>query len=147
MDLKRTDVLLAPNSTRVLYRPFSAIDPQRALRIMARELALSDDEVEVLLENVLSEFHGRHYRLRQYFQGRFESVSEYLPTDEPLSESRQLLIGSYFTQEYALESAALFNPSMVWHPDLSGLPEGSKRHRRGTHFVDHFSQWYCRLAE
>jgi predicted GH43/DUF377 family glycosyl hydrolase len=38
-----------------------------------------------------------------------------------------LLLGAYFTQEYALESAALFNPSMVWHPDQSGLPEGSKR--------------------
>ena len=35
-----------------------------------------------------------------------------------------MLIGSYFTQEYALESAALFNPSMVWHPDQSGLPSG-----------------------
>src|SRR5205823_4760737 len=40
---------------------------------------------------------------------------------------RRLLIGSYFTQEYALESAALFNPSMVWHPDQSGLPAGSRR--------------------
>ena len=44
-----------------------------------------------------------------------------------MSESRRLLIGSYFTQEYALESAALFNPSMVWHPDQSGLPAGSRR--------------------
>lgn len=127
MDLKRTDVLLAPNSTRVLYRPFPALDAQRSLRIMARVLALSEAEVDELLDNVLSEFHGRHYRLRQYFQGRFECVREFLPTDEPLSENRQLLIGSYFTQEYALESAALFNPSMVWHPDQSGLPEGAKR--------------------
>ena len=38
-----------------------------------------------------------------------------------------MLIGSYFTQEYALESAALFNPSMVWHPDQSGLPPGARR--------------------
>ena len=48
-------------------------------------------------------------------------------TDTPLSESRQLLLGAYFTQEYALESAALFNPSMVWHPDQSNLAAGSRR--------------------
>jgi predicted GH43/DUF377 family glycosyl hydrolase len=50
-----------------------------------------------------------------------------LLTDQPLSDERKLLIGAYFTQEYSLESAALFNPSMVWHPDQSGLPEGSRR--------------------
>ena len=36
-------------------------------------------------------------------------------------------MGAYFTQEYSLESAALFNPSMIWHPDQSGLPEGSRK--------------------
>ncbi|QEF97368.1 Beta-1,4-mannooligosaccharide phosphorylase [Stieleria maiorica] len=51
----------------------------------------------------------------------------YLPTDTPLSENRQLLVGAYFTQEYALESAALFNPSMVWHPNQSNLAAGSRR--------------------
>lgn len=127
MDLKRTDVILKPNSARVLFRPFLLLEAQRALRIVARVTALSDDEVDRLLHNVLSEFHGRHFRLRQFFQARFEYAREYLVTDEPLSENRQLLIGSYFTQEYAFESAALFNPSMVWHPDQSGLPAGSKR--------------------
>lgn len=127
MDLKRTGVILKPNNARVLFRPFHLADAQRALRIVARITALSDDEVDRLLHNVLSEFHGRHLRLRQFFQSRFEFAREFLVTDEPLSENRQLLIGSYFTHEYALESAALFNPSMVWHPDQSGLPEGSKR--------------------
>jgi len=47
-------------------------------------------------------------------------------TDAPVSENRQLLSGAYFTQEYALESAALFNPSMVWHPDQTNVPPGSK---------------------
>jgi predicted GH43/DUF377 family glycosyl hydrolase len=50
-----------------------------------------------------------------------------LLTDQAVSENRRLLIGAYFTQEYSLESAALFNPSMVWHPDQSGVPKGSKR--------------------
>ena len=51
----------------------------------------------------------------------------HLLTDAPLTENRQLLLGAYFTQEYALESAALFNPSIVWHPDQSNLAAGSRR--------------------
>jgi len=127
MELKRTDIILKPNNTRVLFRPFQPTDPNRAMRIVARVMALSDEEVERVLELVLSEFHGRHQKLRQFFITRFENVREHLLTDEPVSETRQLLIGAYFTQEYSLESAALFNPSIVWHPDQSGLAKGSKR--------------------
>jgi predicted GH43/DUF377 family glycosyl hydrolase len=76
---------------------------------------------------VLAEFHGRHQRLLTFFRERFEAVRHHLLTDSPLTEARQLLIGSYFTQEYALESAALFNPSIVWHPEQGGLPEGTRR--------------------
>ncbi|MFH0919124.1 MAG: glycoside hydrolase family 130 protein, partial [Fibrobacterota bacterium] len=57
----------------------------------------------------------------------FDRVSEMLPKKAVLSDSRKLLIGAYFTQEYALESAALFNPSMVPHPDQTGLEPGSLR--------------------
>lgn len=127
MKVGRTAILLKPNKARVLYRPFDVGNAQRAERIAARVMALSETEVEELLPNVLAEFHGRHQRLASFFQARFESVRQYLLTDRPLSHNRQLLIGSYFTQEYALESAALFNPSLVWHPDQRGLPAGSKR--------------------
>ena len=75
----------------------------------------------------MREFRDRHQKTRQFFLQRFEQIRSHLLTDQPLSENRKLLIGAYFTQEYALESAALFNPSMVWHPDQSGLPEGSRR--------------------
>src|SRR5262249_61601737 len=58
---------------------------------------------------------------------RVEQVRRLLLAVRDLSEDRRMLIGAYFTQEYALESAALFNPSMVWHPDQSGLEPGSRR--------------------
>ena len=122
MDLKRTDVLIKPNNARVLVRPFEFADSQRALRIMARVMSLTDAEVDRLVADLLTEFHGRHQKARQFILHRFEYAQQFLLTDAPLSENRQLLIGAYFTQEYALESAALFNPSMVWHPDQSGLP-------------------------
>jgi predicted GH43/DUF377 family glycosyl hydrolase len=127
MDVKRTGIILRPTNSRVVIRPFEPINPNRVEKILARLASLSEREVEVLLEKVMREFRERHQRTREFFLGRFEQVRGYLLTDTSLSENRRLLIGSYFTQEYALESAALFNPSMVWHPDQSGLPVGSRR--------------------
>jgi predicted GH43/DUF377 family glycosyl hydrolase len=127
VELKRTDIILKPNNARVLFRPFEIADKGRATRIVGRVMAMSDDEVERVLDAVLSEFHGRHQKLLQFFVARFQHLSEFMLTDAPVSERRQMLLGAYFTQEYALESAALFNPSMVWHPDQSDLAEGSKR--------------------
>ncbi|HUE16299.1 MAG TPA: hypothetical protein VMR25_19150, partial [Planctomycetaceae bacterium] len=127
MDVKRTGVVLKPNSARVLFRPFEQQDPQRSMRIVGRVMELSEAEVDALLAQVLNEFRGRHHRLMRFFLERFASVQQYLLTDRALSENRKLLIGSYFTQEYSLESAALFNPSVVWHPDQGRLPEGARR--------------------
>lgn len=127
MPVTRTAVVLKPDSGRVLYRPFEPTQSQRAMKVISRVMELSDDAVDSLLAGVLSEFHGRHQRLRDFFQQRFEAVRHHLLTDRLLTESRRLLIGSYFTQEYALESAALFNPSLVWHPDQTGMMPGSRR--------------------
>src|SRR5215210_1648046 len=127
MELKRTDVLIKPNNARVLVRPFEFSDSQRAFRIVARVMSLSDDEVSLLMSDLFTEFHGRHQKARQFILHRFDYAKQYLLTDAPVSENRQLLIGAYFTQEYALESAALFNPSMVWHPDQTMVAPDSKR--------------------
>jgi len=125
--VERTGITLRPNNSRVVIRPFELSDDHRIERILGRVCALSDAEVDFLLDDVMQEFHDRHQKTRQFFLQRFDQVKRYMLTDRPLSENRKLLIGSYFTQEYALESAALFNPSMVWDPNQSGLPEGSKR--------------------
>src|ERR1044071_1324314 len=127
MDVKRTGIILKPSNTRVVIRPFEVANVAWIEKIIARVSSLPDGEVECLLEKEMREFRQRHQRTREFFLHRFEQVRKHLLTDQPLSENRRLLIGSYFTQEYALESAALFNPSMVWHPDQSGLPEGARR--------------------
>ena len=127
MQIERTAIVLSPNNRRVVLRPFQPPGDQRKLRIIARLSTLSELEVDALLQQVLQEFHGRHQKPREFFLARFQTVRNLLLTDTPLSENRQLLIGAYFTQEYALESAALFNPSIVWHPDKSDLPAGSRR--------------------
>ena len=123
----RTKIVIKPDYKRVLYRPFTIISEERIIKIIGRVLTLSEKEVKKELKEVMTEFEERHQRLRDFYFKRFEQVKKYLLTDQHLSNERKLLIGSYFTLEYSLESAALFNPSMVWHPDQSGLPEGSRR--------------------
>jgi predicted GH43/DUF377 family glycosyl hydrolase len=127
LDVARTGIVLRPNNSRVVIRPFEPTSEHRIERILGRVASLSEAEVDLLLENVLREFRNRHQRTRQFFLQRFEQIKGHLLTDQAISENRKLLMGAYFTQEYALESAALFNPSMVWHPDQSNLPPGSRR--------------------
>src|SRR5213078_1020780 len=69
----------------------------------------------------------RHQEIRTLFLERFDQVRDLMPADEHLSEQRRLLIGSYFLAEYSLESAALFNPSIVPDPDQTNLPAGALR--------------------
>src|SRR4051812_33247779 len=127
MDVKRTGIILKPTNSRVVIRPFEPASENRIEKIIARVSSLPEREVECLLGKVMREFRERHQRTREFFLHRFDQIRKHLLTDQPISESRRLLIGSYFSQEYALESAALFNPSMVWHPDQSGLPDGERR--------------------
>jgi predicted GH43/DUF377 family glycosyl hydrolase len=127
MQIKRTGIVLSPNKRRVVLRPFQPPGSERVLRVIARVCTLSETEVNTLLAQVLADFHGRHQKPKEFFQRRFNELRRHLLTDNPLSENRRLLIGAYFTQEYALESAALFNPSLVWHPDQTNLPSGTRR--------------------
>src|ERR1700730_12298973 len=125
--VKRTVTVLRPDQSRVLLRPFSPGDPQRTSRIIARIMSLPESQVAPLLEEVFAEFSQRHQHIHKSFLERFEQVRDLLLNDEEISEQRKLLIGSYFVCEYSLESAALFNPSIVPHPDQSDLPLGALR--------------------
>jgi predicted GH43/DUF377 family glycosyl hydrolase len=123
----RTGIQILPDHKRVLLRPFRIHDPQRIERIISRVNSLTDEEVHAEWQRVSFEFDNRHLSEEEFFMKRFEDVRAHLPIDRPLSPERQLLIGTYFTHEYSLEASALFNPSMVWHPDQSGLNPGEKR--------------------
>ena len=127
MNITRTGIVLKPDPSRVLFRPFNPMGDERPLRILSRVLALPETEVVTLLGQVMAEFKTRHQRLHDYFLVRYEFVRRLLPTDQPLTDERKLLIGAYFTHEYSLEAAALFNPSIVPHPDQTGLAGGSLR--------------------
>jgi predicted GH43/DUF377 family glycosyl hydrolase len=111
----------------VLVRPFRLTSEQRTTNLCARVMSLTEEEVRKLLADVMVEFAERHQQTRDLLKSRFEQVKGHLLTNQKLSEDRKLLIGAYFTHEYSLEAAALFNPSIVPHPDQTNLPEGALR--------------------
>jgi len=123
----RLPQILTPSISRVLIRPFVTGDKNRQSRIISRVCMMSDTEVRKTIDRVLSEFSWRHLDFKKHLLRHFAIVEPSIITDHPLSDESKLLIGAYFTHEYALESAALFNPSIVPHPNQSDLPEGSTR--------------------
>jgi predicted GH43/DUF377 family glycosyl hydrolase len=125
--LKRTTTILKPDQSRVLLRPFTPGDSQRVGGIVDRIMLLPDEQVGALVDGISADFSRRHQDIHQVFLERFEEVHDLLSADGKISEQRRLLIGSYFLAEYSLESAALFNPSIVPHPDQTGLPTGALR--------------------
>ncbi len=127
ISIRRTSLILRPDPSRVLLRPFSPGDAQRTGRIIERILTIPEERVAPLLAEICAEFCRRHQNICGLFLERFERVRETFQTDQDLSEQRRQLIGSYFLAEYSLEAAALFNPSIVPHPDQTGLPAGALR--------------------
>src|ERR1700693_512030 len=113
----RSTITLRPDQSRVLLRPFSPGDERRTEGIVARILSLTETQVRSLLKGVLADYSVRHNDIGAVLLERFEHVRNLLSLNSELSEPRRLLIGSYFVSEFSLESAALFNPSIVPHPD------------------------------
>ena len=128
--VRRAKKTLLPNPARVItkfFLPGSETKPQGALHvdtIMERVLSLSDEEVSATLVSILGRFAHRHDRLSQILVDHYKRVSHHAPQDREISKERQDLIGAYFTQEFAIESTALFNPSIVAHPVQDGSHEG-----------------------
>ncbi|MEY3894939.1 MAG: hypothetical protein RLZZ214_458 [Verrucomicrobiota bacterium] len=119
--------MLLPESTRVLIRPFIPSSLPRITAILGRALALTEEEVVRKLHDVHQEFDSRHYDIESLLWEHYLKVQPHVFTQRKLSRERQLLIGAFFSGEYSLESAALFNPSMVPHPDQSDVPAGGLR--------------------
>lgn len=99
----------------------------RAGAVLARLLALTDDEVTASLHDVMTRFDHRHRDLRGTFARHADELADRLDPGRRVTEARMLLLGATFTNEYAIEGAALCNPSMVAHPDQSGTDAGSLR--------------------
>ncbi len=115
------------DTSRVITRPHIPLDPHRIPKIIQRIVDLPDTIAEDLLSQIMLDFSERHKDIRRVFERSLNEIKDYVPRDAVLSETKKALIGAYFTMEYSIESAALFNPSIVLHPDQSHLDKGSLR--------------------
>jgi len=127
MKRNRIPILLQPDPSRVVIRPLDLSNRERITKIVGRIFSLSEHRAQEQARRLLEEFGNRHPHPREAFLSRFNEVKDFLLSDTSISEDRKLLIGGYFLQEYALEAAALFNPSIVPHPDQSALAPGELR--------------------
>ena len=123
----RTSQMFSADDKRVIARFFQVGGEQRILNILRRVAELNEAKVEELVRQVCADFSPRHRKIEFTFKRNYEQVAHYIRDPESLTADRKLLIGSYFTMEYAIESAALFNPSIVPHPDQSGAGPGELR--------------------
>jgi len=115
LNVKRLSYRLEPDPRRTITRFFwSGAD--RAAKIAKRVLSLSEEEAEPLLQEVMREFHDRHLDLEDILLEHFEELVQRTGQRMTATPVQKLLLGAYCTMEYAFESAALFNPSMVPTP-------------------------------
>ncbi|MGP4101486.1 glycoside hydrolase family 130 protein [Nonomuraea sp. KM90] len=123
---------LAPDPRRVIIKLFvpgedAALTRTRAAALIDRIMLLDDDQTTGMLQETLRRFGGRHHDLEAVFAHHHDLVRHRIPREADLSLPARLLVGAYFSHEYAVEAAAVCNPSMVPHPDQSGLGPGQLR--------------------
>jgi len=133
----RQGLYLRPDPARVVVRPFkpateprelNATDKTRANHIVDRVLALAPAAAASQLAEVLENFQGRHRNLLETFEARAEEMEDAFAAHATFTREQRQLVGAYFLHEYSFEAAALFNPSIVAHPDQSGAPPGGRRY-------------------
>jgi len=125
--VKRIKTTILGDTSRVITRLHIPNGAHRILKIIQRIIDLPEETAENLLSQIMFDFSKRHKDIRRVFERHLNEVKDYVPRDAVLSETKMALIGAYFTMEYSVESAALFNPSIVLHPDQSHLDKGSLR--------------------
>ena len=123
----RLDHRIDPDPSRVITRPFIPGGEKRIQGIIRRVLDIPEDNALALLTRLEDHFRKSHPNIEEILMAHFEEVEKHIPADAVLSDQRRRLLGAYFTMEYAIEAAALFNPSMVPAFDQSDLSEGSTR--------------------
>ena len=134
--LNRQALYLRPDPARVIVRPFqpatvpkdlNSTEKTRANHIVDRVLALDDETAAAQLADVLENFLGRHRNLLEKFEARAVEMEDAFDVHDEFTSTQRRLIGAYFLHEYSFEASALFNPSIVPHPDQSNAPDGGCR--------------------
>jgi predicted GH43/DUF377 family glycosyl hydrolase len=135
-ELKHSDDQLDADPSRVVLRPFSIISEPRGTaqgiqsrseRIAKSVLALSPEACRKQLASVDRDFFGRHWQTHSIFLDRFQKLREMIGGLENVDEDHAKLLGAFFSHEYSYAAAAVMNPSIVPHPDQTGVRDGAVR--------------------
>ncbi len=128
--LTRKNLEFCPDSTRIIARFLYTTD-ERALNTIRQVLKMSEKSVNEALNAILRDYSLRHRNISKIFESNFNKIAHLIKQldakPDSLEMAKKILIGSYFTMEYSIESAAFFNPSVVEHPDQSEISQGEKR--------------------
>jgi predicted GH43/DUF377 family glycosyl hydrolase len=127
LHVRRKAIKIVGDTSRVITQLHLPDEKHRIVKIIKRILSLPSTAAEDLMAQLMLDFALRHEDIEHIFKLHLAVVKDYLPRDKMLSEVQKSLIGAYFTKEYSVESAALFNPSIVAHPDQNHLEKGSLR--------------------
>ena len=127
LTVTRLPVRFTSDIRRVITRFFDPGGELRIRNVVDRVARLSDSQVASLLDLVFQRFRTRHSNIASVFEQHYSNAMSMIGATDKIDRNRRLLIGSYFTMEYAIESAALFNPSIVQHQNQRNLPEGAVR--------------------
>ena len=134
LEVKHHPLRLQADASRVVVRPFHVgsepigAAPSRLERIVRSVLAMDMRTARAELALVFRDFESRHWQTRRVFRQRYDEIEKKLGLDpRHIRDEKKELIGAYFCHEYSYAAAALMNPSVVPHPDQSGLTPGSQR--------------------
>ena len=130
MKVRRSNIQIKANPKRVILNFLKlglTNNSGRGLRLINTVLSIPEDELSSLYEEIEKSFGARHRKFENYIENSFNKISAAIPKGTVVSPIRRKVLGAYFSKEYSIQSAALFNPSMVAHPNQDGLKEGQKR--------------------
>lgn len=129
LSIEQKNQVIERDISRVICRHYlPSGDPTRINRIINRIMALDKKDIKIMVDTIINDFSDRHENLRENLKKNFEQTIAYTnQTNNDFSRIQKWLIGAYFTMEYSIESAALFNPSIVPHPDQSQVKNGDLR--------------------
>ncbi len=128
MNISKQPFKLYASAKAVIALYLSLPGTDRIQHVIQKLEKLSQQESEELMKNIMHEFGNRHRNIEQIFLNHYRRTAlQYGKSLSHFRQEKQLLLGAFFTKEYSIEAAALFNPSMVPHPNQTGLKKDEKR--------------------
>jgi hypothetical protein len=115
------------DKSRVIAKLHRPKEDERVKNVLNRIMSFSESQAQSILDKVVENFSHRHKNIWHIFDRNFNAIKNFLPDGVRLSDARRALIGASFTNEYSIQAAAFFNPSIVPHFNQHGLPKDSIR--------------------